>query len=219
MNVFENVEFLCGNVKGCNDLINRFLDVSNDIKDSLGEKSKLLDEYLMVVFEAINSIDILSATNMADNLCADVLHSCRCVLKNQPVIKQRRFYKETKQYIETHNFKSINFETKVYFYAANVLIDNIENMIKIFARENKNKILILSKYENINLKYKEITGLIDERKIDLLNSLLDEAFIMCPINTIFVQALMLKIVEFIIYQDTESKRSIFKLIIDNKNNN
>ena len=92
-------------------------------------------------------------------------------------------------------------------------------MIKIFARENKNKILILSKYENINLKYKEITGLIDERKIDLLNSLLDEAFIMCPINTIFVQALMLKIVEFIIYQDTESKRSIFKLIIDNKNNN
>ena len=30
---------------------------------------------------------------------------------------------------------------------------------------------------------------------------------------------MLKIVEFIIYQDTESKRSIFKLIIDNKNNN
>ena len=132
---------------------------------------------------------------------------------------QRLFYKETKQYIETHNFKSINFETKVYFYAANVLIDNIENMIKIFARENKNKILSLSKYENINLKYKEITGLIDERKIDLLNSLLDEAFIMCPINTIFVQALMLKIVEFIIYQDTESKRSIFKLIIDNKNNN
>lgn len=36
MNVFENVEFLCGNVKGCNDLINRFLDVANDIKDSLG---------------------------------------------------------------------------------------------------------------------------------------------------------------------------------------
>ena len=60
MNVFENVEFLCGNEKGCNDLINRFLDVANDIKGSLGEKSKLLDEYLMVVFEAINSIDILS---------------------------------------------------------------------------------------------------------------------------------------------------------------
>ena len=59
-------------------------------------------------------------------------------------------------------------------------------MIKIFACENKNKILSLSKYENINLKYKEITSLIDERKIDLLNSLLDEAFIMCPINTIFV---------------------------------
>ena len=219
MNVFENVEFLCGIVKGSNDLINRFFSVALDVKSALGEKGKLLDEYLLAVFEAVNSIDILSATNMADNLCADVLHSCRCALKNQPTTEQRHFYKETKQHIENHNFDSMNFETKVYFYVANVLIDNIENMIKIFARETKNKILSVSKYEKINRKYQEITGLIDEHKIELLNSLLDEAFIMCPINTIFVQALMLKIVEFMLYQDAETKNSIFKLIIDNKNSN
>lgn len=102
---------------------------------------------------------------------------------------------------------------------ANVLIDNIENMSKIFARETKNKILSVSKYEKINRKYKEITSFIDEHKVELLNSLLDEAFIMCPINTIFVQAVMLKIVEFMLYQDVETKNSISKLIIDNKNNN
>ena len=44
-----------------------------------------------------NPYGIVDDTNMDDNLCADVLHSCRCVLKNQPVTKQRHFYKETKQ--------------------------------------------------------------------------------------------------------------------------
>ena len=54
--------------------------------------------------------------------------------------------------------------------------------------------------------------------MELLNSLLDKVFIQCPIIKIFVQAVVLKIVELMLHQDQKTKSNIFKLITDVKNN-
>ncbi len=69
----------------------------------------------------------------------------------------------------------------------------------------------------MNENYKNLIEIIDKNKIDYLNDLLDESFIISPIIMIFIQAIMLKIVNMMVYENPESKKKVFELMIEGQN--
>jgi len=69
----------------------------------------------------------------------------------------------------------------------------------------------------VNENYKNLIEIIDKNKIDYLNDLLDESFIISPIIMIFIQAIMLKIVNMMVYENPESKKKVFELMIEGQN--
>lgn len=62
--------------------------------------------------------------------------------------------------------------------------------------------------------YESMSRTIEENKINYLDDLLHENFIIRPISMIFMQAMMLKIVDMIIYENPESKKKVFEIITE-----
>lgn len=68
-------------------------------------------------------------------------------------------------------------------------------------------------------KCDNLAASLDEKKIEFLNDVIIENFIICPLDMIFGQTLMLHIVETISQKDSKTNVSIFEMIISEKNKN
>lgn len=221
MSLFENVGFLCGNFRAENfkESIQKFLALSDDVKDSLRENSYLLSEYLFTIFKSLDCTDISMATDRAENLCSEAVSVCRSILSKEEneKLQSSPFYSKAVEFIKNNPVSYDKYDTKTYFYVASILINNIESISKDFTSDVKNKILSKVNYGTVNENYKNIIDIVDKDKIDYLNNLLDEIFIISPIIMIFMQAIMLKIVNMMVYENPESKKKVFELMIEGQN--
>lgn len=224
MNVFENAQFLVGvgSSKGLKNSLDRFFNLAADLKESLGDKKELINEYLSAIFNSLNYVDILFATTKADKVYSNVLHSCRVIVKEgERADESKPFYKDVKSYIESHPciYTDIDIDTKIYYYVACVLINNIEKIIKDFSEQANEKISSCVDYGNTKQKCDNLASSLDEKRIHFLNELISENFIICPLGMIFSQALMLQIVELLSYKDIKTNISIFEIILSERNKN
>lgn len=221
MNVFENAEFLLGvgSSKGVKDSLDRFFNLTTDLKESLGDKKELINEYLSAIFNSLNYVDILFATTKADRVYSNVMHSCRVIVKGAKVDESKPFFKNVKNYMEKHPciFTDIDIDTKIYYYVACFLINNIDKIHENFLKQANKKILNCVDYGNMKQKCDNLAGSLDEKRIAFLNELISENFIICPLNMIFGQTLMLQIVEIISRKASKTNVSIFEMIISERN--
>lgn len=217
MNLFENAGFLCGNfgTENFRRSIQKFFTLANDIKDYLRGNDHILNEYLFTIFKSLDCMDISMATDRAESLCSEVVSVCRTILSEDEDKKlQSPFYSKAVDFIRNHPISYDKYDTKTYYYAANILIDNIESISKDFISDVKNKILNKVDYKIINENYKNIVDIVDEEAIDYINDLLDENFIMSPIIMTFMQAVMQRIVNMMLYENPVTKKKVFELMIE-----
>ena len=93
------------------------------------------------------------------------------------------------------------------------MIDNIENISKDFISDVRNKILSKVNYETVNESYKNIVKIVGKDRINYLNDLLYENFIVSPIIMIFMQSIIQKIVNMMVYEDPVMKNKVFELMM------
>lgn len=216
MNLFENISFLCGNcgTENLKKSMQKFFVLANDIKDSLEENSHMFNDYLFTIFKSLDAIEISMATDRAESLCSEVISVCRTVLsKGENEKIQSPFYSKAVDLIKNSPVIHDKYDTKIYFYAANILIDNIENISKDFISDVRNKILSKVNYETVNKSYKNIVKIVGKDRINYLNDLLYENFIVSPIIMIFMQSIIQKIVNMMVYEDPVMKNKVFELMM------
>lgn len=218
MNLFENAGFLCENfgAKDFKKSIQKFFALANDIKDSLRGNDHILNEYLFAIFKSLDYMDISMATDRAESLCSEVVSVCRTILSKEEndKLQSSPFYSKAANFIKNNPVSYDKYDTKTYYYAASILIDNIESISKDFISDLKNKILSEVDYKIINENYKNIVNIVDEDRIDYLNDLLDENFIISPIIMIFMQTIMQKIVNMMVYENPVTKKKVFELMME-----
>ena len=120
---------------------------------------------------------------------------CKSTLKNTPV-----------------NFKENH--TKSEFYAANMIIDNLEPLYQEFKKRYKAEVLSNIDYPLANEYYKKITSIIDEEKMERFNDIIAESFIFGPIGISASQHFIVCAVGMLVYRDPESSKQIYQLMME-----
>lgn len=210
MNIFENMKalFIGPSCENITKYVNDFWKITSQMRTDLGKKGYYLDEYLSNIFEVMSRLDLESIGEAASDVCGNILRDCYIICELDTEKEKSEFFDLVKEYIDAH---PVNFEhkhTQCEFYGANILIEHLN----IFAE--KTKLLytknILSGIDFIvcNKMYENISYLIVERRMEILNEAMCEAFIFSPIIVSAVQQIVTRGIQMLCYQDPESSKKL-----------
>ena len=78
MNIFKNMEvlFIGPSCQYITKYVHDFWELSVEIRKDLGERGYYLDQYLSEVIEALARIDLVTAGEITNDVCWDVLADC-----------------------------------------------------------------------------------------------------------------------------------------------
>lgn len=130
--------------------------------------------------------------------------------------EKSKFFDIVKKYIEKHPVSFKWNHTKSEFYAANIIIDNLELLLQEFKKRYKAEVLTDIDYPLANEYYKKITSIIDEEKMERFNDIIAESFIFGPICISALQHFMVYTVGMLVYRDPESSKQIYQLMMGEK---
>jgi len=220
INIFKNGDGLLvqPSTECLEDSMKRFWKLAKEIQIELGDKGYYLTEYLSNIFGAISSLDIIGVTSKSDKYCWDIFGCCLNVCE----CKDKKSESEFAEIVENYkNKNAVNFKhnhTKVEFYAANILLENLHLFLDHFTENLRKKLFSIIDFPAIDGKYNQISELIGEQKIEYLNDLIYESFVVSPVAVVAANQVMLRAVEMLTYRDPETSKQIFELIMQRENN-
>lgn len=218
MNIFQNRDIFFGksNFINIHSHMNEFWKLAKEIKAELGDQKYYLDGYMNIIFETLADMDLGTASAIADNICSNVLGDCYVIMgENARKEKEKsKFFDIVQKYIEEHpvNFKENH--TKSEFYAANIIIDNLELLHQEFKKRYKAEVLSSIDYPLASEYYKKITSIIDEEKMERFNDIIAESFIFGPIGISASQHFIVCAVGMLVYRDPESSKQLYQLMME-----
>ena len=121
-----------------------------------------------------------------------------------------------KEYVDTHPVKFEHKHTRCEFYAANILIEHLNiDKTKFISRKNT-----LSQIDYIvsNKMYEKISYLIGEKRMEILNENMCEAFVFGPIMVSAAQQIVIRGLQMLCYRDPESSKLIYQFMLEGKSN-
>lgn len=220
MNIFQNRDIFFGksNFINIHSHMNKFWKLAKEIKAELGNQKYYLDGYINVIFKTLTDMDLGTASAIADNICSNILRDCYVIMgENEREDKEKsKFFDMVQKYIEQH---PVNFKwnhTKSEFYAANIIIDNLEPLYQEFKKRYKAEVLSGIDYPSASEYYKKIASIIDEEKMERFNDIIAESFIFGPIGISELQHFMVYTVGMFVYRDPESSKQIYQLMMRGK---
>lgn len=182
MNIFEGMKvvFSGPSSEHITKYVNEFWKISGELRLALGEKGYYLDEYLSKILEVLARLDLGTVGEIANNVCWSIMGDCYVLCETESDKEKSEFFDMVKEYIDTH---PVNFEhkhTRCEFYAANILIKHLNvfsDKVKCSYRKN-----LLSGIDYIvsDKMYERISYLIGEKRMEILNEKLCEAFVFGP---------------------------------------
>ena len=202
--------------KSIKEAMDNFWNMAKAMRKDLGKNGYYLDEYLSIIFKTLANLDLTTAIPMVDSICWNVVKDCHIVCENQKNREKSGFYSFVKKYIDTHPIKYSDEETKVEFYASQILTDNLELFIQKFISDFNKKILYEIDYPISNEMYKKISNLLGEQRMKKLNDLMYEAFTFCPLIVAMAQQIVSRCIGMFLYRNPETSKNIYRLMIENK---
>lgn len=191
--------------------MNRFWKSAKEIQTELGDKRHYLTEYLSNVFGAISSLDINSTLAYINEYYRNVFRCCLniCECKNEK--NKSEFYEVVEKYKNKNNVSFKQNHTKVEFYAANILLENLDSFLDCFTENLRKKLSSIIDFSIIDEKYNQISKLVEKEKIEYLNDLIYESFIISPVALVAVNEVVLRAVEMLTYRDSWVLHNLFTI--------
>lgn len=220
MNIFQNREIFFGksNFINIHSHMSKFWKLAREIKAELGDQKYYLDGYMNIIFETLADMDLGTASAIADNICSNILGDCYVILgENAKKEKEKsKFFDMVQKYIEEHTVNFKENHTKSEFYAANIIIDNLELLHQELKKRYKAEVLSDIDYPLASEYYKKITSIIDEEKMERFNDIIAESFIFGSIGISAAQHFIVYAVGMLVYRDPESSKQIYQLMMEEK---
>ena len=218
MNFFKNCEnFFSGpSCEYIYDSFKKFCKRIEILKDELGEKKFLLDNYLSAVLEVLNVLDLQSTIRMSDKKCQEILGDCYILCKTNTDGEKSQYFDIVEKYIDENPVSIADRHTKAEFYAAKILLDNLKQFDDEFMIHLKNKVLSRVDYSRLDDCYEKIIKKVDEQQMEYLNDLIFEIFLICSAGMVFTQQIVFKCVEMLNYCNQETSKQVFQLMIGGK---
>lgn len=109
------------------------------MRTDLGEKCYYLDEYLSNIFEVVARFDLGTMGEIAKNTCWNIIGDCCILCETENQKEKSEFFDLVKKYIDAHPVSFEHKHTKCEFYAANILVRNLNaftEKTKLLYRKN-----------------------------------------------------------------------------------
>ena len=185
------------------------------VRKRLGKKFYLLDRYLNCMLTAVNhSLAYCASSDGFDTSC-ELRGMCRDILTGRERMKSHPFYGQAKTYIEKHPLDCQEDATKAALYAAALTHDFLETAAKRFCEEQEESVSDVLDIAELRELYRKICVLLGgEEEMQAINSLFRQRFLLItPINA-YLQGLTDDLLYELTYQDKESSRTVFQLLLD-----
>ncbi len=127
MNIFEGMKVVFNEPSSehITKYVNEFWKLVRELRLALGEKGYYLDEYLSKIFKVLDRLNLGTMGEIANNMYWSIMSDCYVLCETESDKEKSDFFDLVKECIDTH---PVNFEhkhTRCEFYAANILINNL----------------------------------------------------------------------------------------------
>ncbi len=220
MNIFEGMKVVF-NGPSCENItrdVNDFWKLCAKLKSDLGKKGYYVDEYLSKVFEILARFDLVTIGEMASGICWRVQSDCYILCGTEEKKEKSEFFDMVENYINKHPTKFSDRHTKVQFYAGNILIKHLNifaEKVKLIYKKNALSEIDYPVSDNM---YKKISYLIGERRMEILNEKLCEAFVFGPVMVSVVQQVVVRALQMLCYRDPESSKMLYQFMLEGQFN-
>lgn len=220
MNIFESMKVVF-NGPSCESItrdVSNFWKLCAELKSDLGKKGYYLDEYLSKIFETLARFDLVTVGEMASGICWQVQSDCYILCGAEDEKEKSEFFDMVQDYINNHPKEFSHRHAKVQFYAGNILIKHLNifaEKVKLIYKKNALSEIDYPVSDNI---YKKIAYLIGERRMEVLNEKLCEAFVFGPVMVSVVQQIVVRAIQMLCYRDPESSKLIYQFMLEEKSN-
>lgn len=220
MNTFQNKEFFVGNTSAyfLRKNSNKLWSLAKEIRAQLGDKKYLLDNYLSMFFEAANSELAQDTANRGFDKFSELYSICYKIYDKKPFDEENEFYNKVKKIMDKSPLPYQEKQTKIYIYCVKLSNDFTEYVTEKFMRRIDDNLRKDMDFSGFKGYYSEICDLICEEKMEELNLLLKNNFIIAPFLKTFFQAIKNQVLFCLIHRDKETSKQVFQLILDEKNN-
>jgi len=196
-------------------IINQMFKSAAEIRQRLGKKGYLLENYLSLFLESvIAACDNFLTTEgdcLSNELNGLILRVMDGKTDNNP------FYETVKNYIDSH---PLNYQEKVTrhrFYSTALFADYLTYRAKGHREFLSESIRHTADNVLVGKLHEEINGIIGSGSMEKLNLLLGKVFLsVLPMNT-FIQMISISLADCLTYRDCETSRLIVGLWLDSLN--
>ncbi len=195
--------------------LHRFWGLAREIKEKLGNKGYYVDTYLSPLFETATNLNLVDVNDTVDAIYLKILTDCSIICKAKNAEKSE-FFSIVKDYVENH---PVNFEhstSKVEYYTANILLENLEIFSKKCIETIKNTFYDDIDYSFSDEMYKKISDIVGEKCMEDLNEMMFESLVFCPITLAIAHQFVVHSMEMLTFRDPESSKQLYQFKINSK---
>ncbi|WP_318063858.1 hypothetical protein [Clostridium boliviensis] len=218
MNIFEHKSSFLGRqeVDYSGDSLLSLLRLAKQIRQRLGTQGYLLDCYLSLFFEGVNTVLTYEAASDGFMGCGEFQSLCLHVLdgtepNNPPPLYQR--------ILETYEMQRKKLSFQEYNTQLYMLLVFLEDELQAYATECfvKEQVKIIEDViDFFQLKefYNQISQIVGEPFMEELNLRLKKRFLLAPIAAVFAQGFTDELIDRLRCRDPETSKQIFQLMMD-----
>lgn len=184
------------------------------IRNKLGAKRELLDDYLGLLLEELDATHAYDAADAGFQAVGELRKLIASIMNKSDELTDHPLYGTVKQMIEKHPFPFMERATLLCLYSALLSDSFTRSAVNSFLKDEENK-----RSENLNTaelvrKHGEIARIIGSTDIDRLDQAVRNRLIFSPVITGFLQGLADDLLDCMTYRDTESGKYIFQLLTE-----
>ncbi len=216
MNIFKVRKDLIGSIDGQKS-VKEILTEAKIIKEELGNKSYLLDVYISLFFATQNITNASHASQDGNRATSELRNLCSGILSNGEEGKEHPLYEKICDTLEENTYIK-NYQEK-YTQLNLLMILAFDSFSYHAICEYQEKIVyeMNSVIDMIrhNYLFKEISHIVGEYRLERLNLLLRQKFMISTFIDSFVQGLTDDILICLGETDEETNKYIFAIVADN----
>ena len=160
------------------------------VRNRLGEKRYLMDNYLSFLLQGANAVPISNAADKGFHLTSELNFLCQSVMKGKADYAEHPLYDKVKEYIETHPLSYLETHTKLNLYCISLMDSFLEYAAGQADKEQKERLRCIFDIVDFRDLYREITALIGgEEKMERINLLFRQRFLIVTPMAGFMQGM------------------------------
>ena len=185
-----------------------------EIREKLGTRRELLDDYLGLLLEAVDATHAYDAADAGFQAAGELRKIIASIMDKSDELTEHPLYGTAKQMIEKYSVSCKGRATLSCLYSILLSDSFTQFAVSSFLKDEENK---RSEYLNtaeLVRKHGEITGLIGSADIDRLDQAVRNRLIFTPIVTGFIQGLTDDLLDCLTYRDKENGKYIFQFLTE-----